>query len=131
MLWLETLKSGPEGRRLPQDCRSPVQQDADRIVFSSAFRRMQDKTQVHPQLQSDYVRTRLTHSMEVASVGRSLGGQVARLLFRDGLDSETAHRALAPDPSAIIAAPCLALAIGQPPLCHTIQHPHKSPLPAH
>src|SRR3546814_5070413 len=79
MLWLDTLKSGPEGRRLPQDGRSPFQQDADRIVFSSAFRRMQDKTQVHPQPQSDYVRTRLTHSMEVASVGRSLGGQVARL----------------------------------------------------
>src|SRR3546814_8639692 len=45
MLWLDTLKSGPAGRRLPQDGRSAFQQDADRIVFSSAFRRLQDKTQ--------------------------------------------------------------------------------------
>ncbi|MFC3676153.1 dGTP triphosphohydrolase [Ferrovibrio xuzhouensis] len=119
MLWLDTLKSGPEGRRLPQDGRSPFQQDADRIVFSSAFRRMQDKTQVHPQPQSDYVRTRLTHSMEVASVGRSLGGQVARLLFRDGLASETAHRDLAADLGDIIAAACLAHDIGNPPFGHT------------
>lgn len=119
MLWLDTLKSGPDGRRLPQDGRSPFQQDADRIVFSSAFRRMQDKTQVHPQPQSDYVRTRLTHSMEVASVGRSLGGQVARLLFRDGLASETAHRDLAADLGDIIAAACLAHDIGNPPFGHT------------
>lgn len=119
MLWLDTLKSGPEGRRLPQDGRSPFQQDADRIVFSSAFRRMQDKTQVHPQPQSDYVRTRLTHSMEVASVGRSLGGQVARLLFRDGLASETTHRDLAADLGDIIAAACLAHDIGNPPFGHT------------
>jgi len=119
MNWLDTLKSGPDGRRLPQDGRSPFQQDADRIVFSSAFRRMQDKTQVHPQPQSDYVRTRLTHSMEVASVGRSLGGQVARLLFRDGLASETLHRDLAADLGDIVAAACLAHDIGNPPFGHT------------
>jgi dGTPase len=80
---------------------------------------MQDKTQVHPQPQSDYVRTRLTHSMEVASVGRSLGGQVARLLFRVGLASETAHRDLAADLGDIIAAACLAHDIGNPPFGHT------------
>lgn len=119
MIWLETLKSCPDGRRLPQDGRSPFQQDADRIVFSSAFRRLQDKTQVHPQPQSDYVRTRLTHSMEVASVGRSLGGQVARLLFQDGLASDSQHRDLVADLGDIIAAACLAHDIGNPPFGHT------------
>ena len=53
--------------------RSPFQQDFDRIVFSSAFRRMQDKAQVFPLAENDYVRTRLTHSMEVACIGRSIG----------------------------------------------------------
>src|SRR5665811_2193175 len=53
--------------------RSEFQRDFDRIVFSSAFRRLQDKTQVFPLAKNDYVRTRLTHSLEVASVGRSLG----------------------------------------------------------
>ena len=53
--------------------RSPFQRDSDRIIFSSAFRRLQDKTQVFPLADNDYVRTRLTHSLEVASVARSLG----------------------------------------------------------
>ena len=131
MHWLDTLKSGPEGRRLPQDGRSPFQQDADRIVFSSAFRRMQDKTQVHPQPQSDYVRTRLTHSMEVASVGRSLGGQVARLLFRDGLASDSDHRDLTADLGDIVAAACLAHDIGNPPFGHTGEQAMQTWFDAH
>ncbi|MDD3118247.1 MAG: deoxyguanosinetriphosphate triphosphohydrolase, partial [Victivallales bacterium] len=53
--------------------RSPFQQDYDRIIFSSAFRRLQDKTQVFPLAESDYVRTRLTHSLEASCIGRSLG----------------------------------------------------------
>ncbi|WP_370153830.1 dGTP triphosphohydrolase [Ferrovibrio sp.] len=131
MTWLDTLKSGPDGRRLPQDGRSPFQQDADRIVFSSAFRRMQDKTQVHPQPQSDYVRTRLTHSMEVASVGRSLGGQVARLLFRSGYAPEGRHRDLAADLGDIVAAACLAHDIGNPPFGHTGEQAMQTWFDAH
>ena len=50
------------------EARTDFQRDFDRIVFSSAFRRLQDKTQVFPLSQSDYVRTRLTHSLEVSSV---------------------------------------------------------------
>ncbi|GAN35336.1 deoxyguanosinetriphosphate triphosphohydrolase [Candidatus Brocadia sinica JPN1] len=57
----------------PPEGRSKFDQDYDRIVFSSAFRRLQDKTQVFPLSQSDYTRTRLTHSVEVSCVGRSLG----------------------------------------------------------
>ena len=62
------------------DFRSPFQRDIDRIIFSSSFRRLQDKTQVFPLARNDYVRTRLTHSMEVSSVGRSLGLLVGREL---------------------------------------------------
>jgi hypothetical protein len=58
--------------------RTAFQQDYDRIVFTSAFRRMKDKTQVFPLSKSDYVRTRLTHSLEVSCVGRSLGALVGR-----------------------------------------------------
>ena len=55
------------------DPRSPYQRDIDRILFSSPFRRMQDKTQVFPIPKSDFIHNRLTHSIEVSSVGRSLG----------------------------------------------------------
>ncbi len=60
----------------PEDGRSRFQRDFDRIVFSSAFRRLQDKTQVFPLPESDFVHTRLTHSLEVSCVGRSLGNLV-------------------------------------------------------
>ncbi len=116
MDWIETLLSCPPNRRPPGDGRSPFQQDADRIVFSSAFRRLQNKTQVHPLPHTDFVRTRLTHSMEVASVGRSLGGQVARRLPDDVLK---AHPHLAADLGDIVAAACLAHDIGNPPFGHT------------
>ena len=59
--------------------RTAFQQDYDRIVFTSAFRRMKDKTQVFPLSKSDYVRTRLTHSLEASCVGRSLGALPASL----------------------------------------------------
>ncbi len=99
----------------PADDRSLFQRDADRIVFSSAFRRLQQKTQVHPHPQTDYVRTRLTHSMEVASVGRSLAGQVARRLAKQ---SAGLPRDLAADFGDIVAAACLAHDIGNPPFGH-------------
>ena len=49
--------------------RSPFQRDFDRIVFCGSFRRLQDKTQVFPLVKADYVRTRLTHSLETSSIG--------------------------------------------------------------
>ena len=65
--------------------RTAFQQDYDRIIFTSAFRRMTDKTQVFPLSKSDYVRTRLTHSLEVSCVGRSLGAVVGReIIARHG-----------------------------------------------
>ena len=65
----------------PAGIRTDFQRDFDRIVFSSAFRRLQDKTQVFPLGRNDYVRTRLTHSLEVASVGRSLGVLAGRYVL--------------------------------------------------
>ena len=93
--------------------RTAFQQDYDRIVFTSAFRRLKDKTQVFPLSKSDYVRTRLTHSLEASCVGRSLGALVGReIIARHGLDVETA------DFGAIVAAACLAHDIGNPPFGH-------------
>ena len=62
--------------------RSQFQRDFDRIVFSSAFRRLQDKTQVFPLPESDFVHTRLTHSLEVSCVGRSLGNFVGAEIIK-------------------------------------------------
>ncbi len=97
--------------------RSEFQRDFDRIVFSSAFRRMQDKTQVFPLAKNDYVRTRLTHSLEVASVGRSLGVLAGDHVLRQ--HPEMAYTGYtAADFGAVVAAACLAHDIGNPPFGH-------------
>jgi dGTPase len=95
--------------------RSRFQQDYDRIVFTSALRRLKDKTQVFPLAQSDYVRTRLTHSLEASCVGRSLGSMVGRsIVDLHGLAPEV-HPS---DFGAVVAAACLAHDIGNPPFGH-------------
>jgi dGTPase len=97
--------------------RSEFQRDFDRIVFSSAFRRLQDKTQVFPLAKNDYVRTRLTHSLEVASVGRTLGVLAGDHVIRQHPDiSNTGYTA--GDFGAVVAAACLAHDIGNPPFGH-------------
>ena len=94
--------------------RSPFQQDADLVVFSAAFRQLSDKTQVQPLAESGRVRSRLTHSIEVASVGRSLGSAVAHALRdRRGLDAEQCHAI-----AHVVHAACLAHDIGNPPFGH-------------
>lgn len=93
--------------------RSDFHKDHDRIVFSSPFRRLGRKTQVHPLTENDHVHTRLTHSIEVGSVGRSLGLLVGRLLA-DQLPLATSPY----DLGAIIQAACLAHDIGNPPFGH-------------
>lgn len=96
------------------EARTDFQRDFDRIVFSSAFRRLQDKTQVFPLSQSDYVRTRLTHSLEVSSVGRSLGTMVG-----DSVIKRHQLQGVYPqDFGAIVAAASLAHDIGNPPFGH-------------
>jgi len=105
--------------------RSEFQRDFDRIVFSSAFRRLQDKTQVFPLAKNDYVRTRLTHSLEVASVGRSLGVLAGDHVLRSHAQMRAGGYG-AGDFGAIVAAACLAHDIGNPPFGHAgeaaIQH---------
>ncbi len=94
--------------------RSQFQRDFDRVVFCSSFRRLQDKTQVFPLQKTDYVRTRLTHSLETSSVGRSLGTAVGDFICRN-FDTNN----LRPDDvGAIVAAAALAHDIGNPPLGH-------------
>ena len=94
--------------------RSPFQQDADLVVFSASFRRLQDKTQVQPLAEGGRVRSRLTHSIEVASVGRSLGSAVAHALReRRALDPEQCHAI-----AHVVHAACLAHDIGNPPFGH-------------
>ncbi len=91
--------------------RGPFDRDYDRIIYSSNFRRLKDKTQVFPLSSNDFVRTRLTHSLEVASLGRTLGRKVQELL-----NPEVSAQA---DISAIVASACLAHDIGNPPFGHS------------
>ena len=94
--------------------RSPFQRDFDRVAFSGSFRRLQDKTQVFPLVKTDYVRTRLTHSLETSSVGRSLGSAVG-VFVCDNFDMGGVTPS---DVGAVVAAACLAHDIGNPPLGH-------------
>ncbi len=96
--------------------RTDFFKDWDRIIFSSAFRRLQDKTQVQPLAKSDYVRTRLTHTLEVASVGRSLGMMAGQAILqgRPALAGVVSPQ----DVGAIVASAALMHDIGNPPFGH-------------
>lgn len=93
--------------------RTQFQRDYDRIIFSSPFRRMQNKTQVFPLPGSIFVHNRLTHSLEVASVGRSLGNILAEKLIESG---ET--NPLLQELGAVVSSACLAHDMGNPPFGH-------------
>lgn len=111
---LTKVRLGREADKPSDDIRSEHMRDWDRIVYSSAFRRMQDKTQVFPLAESDYVRTRLTHSIEVSSVGRSLGTLVG------GFVTQNEPLEINPqDFGNIVATACLAHDIGNPPFGHS------------
>jgi len=97
--------------------RSDFERDYDRLVFSSPFRRLQNKTQVFPLPGSIFVHNRLTHSLEVACVGKSLAGEVA-LLLRDKYAGEPWVDRLR-DIGEIVAAACLAHDLGNPPFGHS------------
>jgi len=98
------------------DIRSAFQRDYDRIIFSSPFRRLQNKTQVFPLPGSVFVHNRLTHSLEVASVGRSIARIIARKLIAD--TPELAQSALN-EIDTVVAAACLAHDLGNPPFGHS------------
>src|SRR6201991_2790525 len=100
--------------------RTSFLRDYDRIIFSSAFRRLQNKTQVFPLPGPVFVHNRLTHSLEVASVGRSLGKAVGDALVEKyaqlGEDFREFYKYELP---SVVAAGCLAHDIGNPPFGHS------------
>lgn len=97
----------------PED-RTQFQRDYDRIVFSSPFRRMQNKTQVFPLPEHIFVHNRLTHSLEVASVGRSLGNLLAEKVV-----AENPGNLFAQEIGTIVSTACLAHDLGNPPFGHS------------
>ena len=105
-----------ETHKKEDENRSEFQRDYDRLVFSAPFRRLQNKTQVFPLPGSVFVHNRLTHSLEVSCVGRSLGNDVAKALqarhpeLKDSYVSEI---------GAIVSAACLAHDLGNPPFGHS------------
>ena len=98
------------------DDRSQFKRDYDRLIFSAPFRRMQNKTQVFPLPGSIFVHNRLTHSLEVASVGMSLGNDVANLLIQQRPELS---QSLLPHIGTIVSTACLAHDMGNPPFGHS------------
>ncbi|WP_431110863.1 deoxyguanosinetriphosphate triphosphohydrolase [Winogradskyella poriferorum] len=125
MNWEQLLslrRFGDENKRLRKEqdeTRVGFEVDYDRIIFSSEFRSLQDKTQVVPLSKTDFVHTRLTHSLEVSVVGRSLGRQVGKLLLDKHPHLENVHGYNINDFGAIVAAAALAHDIGNPPFGHS------------
>lgn len=99
-----------------KDNRSEFQRDYDRLIFSAPFRRLQNKTQVFPLPGSIFVHNRLTHSLEVSCVGRSLGDNIASLLLKKHPELEDTHIS---EIGAIVSAACLAHDLGNPPFGHS------------
>ena len=106
-------------RKEQDETRLGFEVDYDRIIFSSEFRSLQDKTQVIPLSQTDFVHTRLTHSLEVSVVGRSLGRQVGVKLLEKYPHLKEVHGFQVNDFGAIVATAALAHDIGNPPFGHS------------
>ena len=106
-------------RKEQDETRLGFEVDYDRVIFSSEFRSLQDKTQVIPLSQTDFVHTRLTHSLEVSVVGRSIGRKVGQELLDKHPHLQTVHGYQANDFGAIVAAAALAHDIGNPPFGHS------------
>ncbi|MBN1926202.1 MAG: deoxyguanosinetriphosphate triphosphohydrolase [Prolixibacteraceae bacterium] len=104
----------PSSGTINAESRTEFQRDYDRLIFSSPFRRLQNKTQVFPLPGSVFVHNRLTHSLEVASVGRSLGNMLSLHLNKAGI----AHP-LINEIGSVVAASCLAHDMGNPPFGHS------------
>ena len=96
--------------------RSEFQRDYDRLIFSAPFRRLQNKTQVFPLPGSIFVHNRLTHSLEVSCVGRSLGNDVAKAILERRPDLQSSYL---PEIGSIVSAACLAHDLGNPPFGHS------------
>jgi dGTPase len=118
MNWEKLLSSARRGQQnlTGESSRSAFEQDYDRIIFSHPFRRLQDKTQVHPLPEHDFVHTRLTHSLEVSSVARTLGRKAGEVIVERHENLKTKYSLF--DFGAIAAAAALAHDLGNPPFGH-------------
>jgi dGTPase len=112
---LSTKRLGMEDYHVPHDDRSEFQRDYDRLIFSSPFRRLQNKTQVFPLPGSIFVHNRLTHSLEVACVGRSIGVVVSNKLKNE----KSLSSAYLDEIGSVVSAACLAHDMGNPPFGHS------------
>ena len=125
MNWEQLLSLKRQGdttkrlRKEQDDTRLGFEVDYDRVIFSSAFRSLQDKTQVVPLSKTSFVHTRLTHSLEVSVVGRSLGRLVGKKILEKYPALQTVHGYHFNDFGAIVAAAALAHDIGNPPFGHS------------
>jgi len=122
MEWSKLLsesRSGDYGKnpKKNNDLRSEFEKDYHRIIGSASFRRLQDKTQVFPLDKSDFIRTRLTHSLEVSSFGRSLGESISASILTDRLDPEFTLETKA-NICEILQCAGLIHDIGNPPFGH-------------
>jgi len=118
MDWETLLNKQRLGGRSAKDeaGRTAFLRDHDKIIFSGAFRRLARKTQVHPLATNDHVHNRLTHSLEVSCVGRTLGIKVGLRLAEKGLLPALTDAA---DVGDIVQSACLGHDIGNPPFGHT------------
>jgi len=125
MNWEQLLslkRYGDKNKRLRKEqdeTRLGFDVDYDRVIFSSEFRSLQNKTQVVPLSQTDFVHTRLTHSLEVSVVGRSLGRKVGQRILQKHPYLKNVHGYNLNDFGAIVAAASLAHDIGNPPFGHS------------
>lgn len=108
-IWQQRRSNNVTNRQ--QDHRSPFQRDRARILHSAAFRRLQAKTQVMGVGQSDFYRTRLTHSLEVSQIGSGIVAQLKSKYVELG-------QVLFPEEDSLIESLCLAHDIGHPPFGH-------------
>lgn len=125
MNWEQLLslkRQGDKNKRLRKEqdeTRLGFEVDYDRIIFSTEFRSLQDKTQVIPLSKTDFVHTRLTHSLEVSVVGRSLGRLVGKKILEKHPNLKDSLGYQANDFGAIVASAALAHDIGNPPFGHS------------
>lgn len=125
MQWEQLLslkRQGDKHKRLraeQDETRLGFEVDYDRIIFSSAFRSLQDKTQVIPLSKTSFVHTRLTHSLEVSVVGRSLGRKVGQVILKKYPHLSAVHGFQVNDFGAVVAAAALSHDIGNPPFGHS------------
>lgn len=121
MEWIKLISNKRFGQEYKHaerhDDRSEFKRDYDRLIFSSAFRRLQNKTQVFPLPGSIFVHNRLTHSLEVASVGMSLGNDISSRLIKKKYPE--LKDTLFEEIGTIVSAACLAHDLGNPPFGHS------------